>query len=90
MLKSLPIALLLVTSVPVAAQSAPTQAAAQPAKANAKSDLERMVCEKEETIGTRLGARKVCKTVREWQEQRRIQREEAEKVQQTVNQNPSG
>lgn len=89
MLKSLPIALLLVTSAPVAAQSAPTQAA-QPAKANAKSDLERMVCEKEETIGTRLGARKVCKTVREWQEQRRVQREEAEKVQQVVNQNPSG
>lgn len=90
MLKSLPIALLVVTSVPVAAQSTTPTAASQPTKANAKSDLERMVCEKEDTIGTRLGARKVCKTVREWQEQRRVQREEAEKVQQVVNQNPSG
>ena len=89
MLKSLLIALLLVTSVPVAAQTTPTPAS-QPTKANAKSDLERMVCEKEEQIGSRLGARKVCKTVREWQEQRRVQREEAEKVQQVVNQNPSG
>jgi hypothetical protein len=89
MLKSLPIALLLVMSVPVGAQPAPTQAS-QPSQAKPKSDLDRMVCEKEDTIGTRLGARKVCKTVREWQEQRRIQREEAEKVQQVVNQNPSG
>jgi hypothetical protein len=89
MLKLLPVAMLLVMTAPVAAQPAPTQAA-QPAAANAKSDLDRMVCEKEDTIGTRLGARKVCKTVREWQEQRRVQREEAEKVQQVVNQNPSG
>lgn len=89
MLKSLPIALLLVTAVPVAAQPAPTQAS-QPTKPAVKSDMDRMVCEKEETIGTRLGTRKVCKTVREWQEQRRVQREEFEKVQQVVNQNPSG
>jgi hypothetical protein len=41
-----------------------------------------MVCEKEEQIGSRLGARKVCKTVREWQEQRRIQQEEVQDQQQ--------
>lgn len=55
-----------------------------------KSELERMVCERQEQIGTRLGARKVCKTVREWQEERRVQREDVERVQRVVNQEPSG
>ena len=86
MLKSLPIALLLITSVPVAAQ------AQQPdsPSVSKKTDLDRIVCEKEEQIGSRLGARKVCKTVKEWQEQRRVQREEVERVQQNINQNQPG
>jgi hypothetical protein len=74
MLKSVPIVVLLITSVPVAAQ---VQQPASPT-ASKKSDLDRMVCEKQEQIGSRLGARKVCKTVREWQEQRRIQQEEVQ------------
>jgi hypothetical protein len=45
-------------------------------------DLNRIVCEVEETTGTRLGARKVCKTVLEWQQMRREQRETVEKFQQ--------
>ena len=40
-----------------------------------KGDPNRMVCEVEQTIGTRLGARKVCKTVHEWQELRMEHRE---------------
>lgn len=31
-----------------------------------KSDLDRVICEKQETIGTRLGAKKVCMTVAQW------------------------
>jgi hypothetical protein len=31
-----------------------------------KSDLDKVVCEKEETMGTRLGAKKVCMTVAQW------------------------
>jgi hypothetical protein len=87
MLKILPIALAAIVSAPVAAQTAPTKATQA---SNEKNDLERIVCERQEQIGSRLGARKVCKTVREWQEQRRIQRSEVEKVQQVVNQSPSG
>lgn len=40
-----------------------------------KGDPDRMVCEVDQTIGTRLGARKVCKTVREWRELRMEHRE---------------
>ena len=74
MLKSIPIALLLVTSVPVAAQVQQPDSQT----VSKKTDLDRIVCEKEEQIGSRLGARKVCKTVRQWQEQRRIQQEEVQ------------
>jgi len=31
-----------------------------------KSDLDKVVCEKQETMGTRLGAKKVCMTVAQW------------------------
>ena len=33
-----------------------------------KSDLNKIVCEKQETIGTRLGSKKVCMTVAQWLE----------------------
>ena len=45
-------------------------------------NLDRIVCEVEETTGTRLGARKVCKTVLEWQQLKAEHRGTVEKVQQ--------
>jgi hypothetical protein len=42
---------------------------------------DRIVCEVDETTGTRLGAHKVCKTVLEWQEQRTAHREGVEALQ---------
>ena len=54
------------------------------------AELDRIVCERQEQIGTRLGGRKVCKTVREWQEQQRFHREDVERVQRTMNGEPSG
>jgi hypothetical protein len=44
-------------------------------------DLNKMICEVTQTTGTRLGARKVCKTVLEWQQLRRDQRDTLESVQ---------
>jgi len=41
----------------------------------------RIVCEVDDTTGTRLGAHKVCKTALEWQEQRSIHREGLEAFQ---------
>jgi hypothetical protein len=90
MLRILPIALATLVATPALGQSGPTQAVPAASADATKSDLDRIVCEKEEQIGTRLGARKVCKTVKEWQEQRRIQREDVERVQQNINQNQPG
>ena len=51
--------------------------------ASAAGDPTQIVCEKIEEIGTRLSAKRVCMTRAEWTEQRRRNREEVEKAQQT-------
>lgn len=58
---------------------------AQPntAVASAAGDPSQTICEKVEEIGTRLSAKRVCMTRAEWAEQRRRNREEVEKAQQT-------
>jgi len=43
---------------------------------------DKVVCEVEQTTGSRLGARKVCKTAAEWMALRQETRENVEKVQQ--------
>jgi len=48
-------------------------------------DLNKIVCEVDQTTGSRLGAHKVCKTVLEWQQQRQEQREHIEGVQRNSN-----
>lgn len=84
------IALAALGSAPATAQSAPAQAPAAAAAAAPRSPAdEKIVCEKQEQLGTRLGARKVCMTVWQWAEQRRLERADLEKVQQVVNQSPS-
>lgn len=54
-----------------------------------KGHLDRVVCERQETTGTRLGARRVCQTVAQWEAKRREHREHTEKVQRIQNQSPS-
>ena len=54
---------------------------ANPAPKGSSQDLDKIVCEMAQTTGTRLGARRVCKTVAEWQDQRRQHREGLEEVQ---------
>lgn len=74
-------ALILSTS-PAAAQTAPTQAAqAVDISSTDESDVNRIVCKKEEKIGSRLGAKKVCLTVKEWQDRASADREETDRVQ---------
>jgi len=48
-------------------------------------DLNKIVCEVDQTTGSRLGAHKVCKTVLEWQQMRSEQREHVEGVQRNSN-----
>ena len=47
-----------------------------------RGDPDRILCEREETTGTRLGARRVCLTVHQWNEKRSEHRKTVEKVQQ--------
>lgn len=46
-----------------------------------KGDADKIVCQKEERIGTRLGARKVCLTVSEWNERERLHRHQTDRMQ---------
>ena len=74
-------------SATAGAQVASIQASNPMQKGNGQ-DLDRVVCDVEETTGTRLGARKVCKTVLEWQQLRAEHRATVEKVQQMGNDPP--
>lgn len=44
-------------------------------------DQHKIVCKKEEKVGTRLGARKICLTVAEWNERDRAHKERTEQIQ---------
>jgi hypothetical protein len=50
-----------------------------------KGDPNRIVCEVDQPIGSRLGAHKVCKTALQWQQQREEHRESIERIQQNSN-----
>jgi hypothetical protein len=52
-------------------------------------DPNKLVCERVEKTGTRLGARRVCMTADQWAAQRSEQRADLERVQRVVNQSPS-
>lgn len=68
---------LLLTAAPALAQ---TQAAER-TKA-AKNDPNRVVCEKIEQIGSRLATKRICMTVAQWEEKRRLDREDLQNTQQ--------
>jgi invasion protein IalB len=91
MLKPLSFVLMFTVAAPAAAQitfqSAPT--AAPPATAASTKDPNRVICERQEEIGSRLGGKKVCKTAAEWDEERRQQRDTVEKFQQQATGVPS-
>ena len=84
MFKYAPLALVAAVAMPVAAQIPATQA--QPV---AKTDpLDKVVCKKEESLGSRLSAKRVCLTVREWKDMQDANREEFEKFMQHAQQTP--
>jgi hypothetical protein len=88
MLKFVVAASALVLSSPAfALQAAPPA----PAKAaNPAKDPNRIICEREDEIGSRLGGKKVCKTAADWAEERRLHRENLEKAQQMGTGMPNG
>jgi hypothetical protein len=78
------VALIGATSVSAQSTSLATAKPAETAK-----DPDKLICERVEQIGTRLGARRVCMTAAQWAEERRVQREATEAVQRNTNQSPS-
>ena len=65
-------------SMLVAAAPAVAQDAAQPqllVNSKPAKDPNKVVCEKVETIGSRIASKRVCMTVAQWDEQKRIDRE---------------
>lgn len=72
--------------VPAVAQTA--EAAAE-TTAEQQSDAHKIVCKREEKIGSRLGAKKVCLTVQEWLERERASKDAAERWQQSAGVTPS-
>ena len=78
LLKSLSLSVLLVASAALAQPVTPYRPENPP---QAKSDADRIVCQKEEKIGTRLGAKKVCMTVSEWAALKAADRERTEQIQ---------
>jgi hypothetical protein len=70
----------LAVGMPAAAQ---TTLQPQPVQAaTAKSDVNKLICKKEEQIGSRLGAKKVCLTQEQWQARTSEDRQQLERVQQ--------
>jgi len=87
MLKPLIIAALAITTAsPALGETVTTTTSNVTEKAK---DPNRKICEKVEKIGSRLNIVRVCMTARQWEEQKRAQREDFERVQRVVNQSPS-
>ncbi|MDG5495765.1 hypothetical protein [Niveispirillum sp. BGYR6] len=80
------------------AQSSQDQVATSPAApaaqapAEADPDANREICKAQTTTGSRLAKKKVCRTKAEWDEQYRLQRQEAEQMQRgdMANRTPRG
>lgn len=68
----------------VGAAPALAQGSGSPSGDSKASDQNQIVCERYEETGSRLATRRVCKTVREWQEHRSAQRADTERAQQNV------
>jgi hypothetical protein len=66
----------------------PAIAAAGEKKADTK-DPNRMICEKQEVLGSRVATKKICMTAAQWEDRKREDRESIEKGQKQAR-GPSG
>jgi invasion protein IalB len=72
-------ATLIIGSAPASAQTLPAQQQQQSAKP--VKDPNEVVCERQEETGSRLASHQVCMTRAQWAEQRRLNRQDIEKIQ---------
>lgn len=82
-------AALLIVASPAAAQVTSMESNIPRPAPKLTGNPDRIICEKVERLGSRLAVDKVCMTAREWADQREGHREDLERVQQVVNQEPS-
>lgn len=82
--------LLAAICVPASAQNNAPQTANPASKAAEINPLDKVVCRVEESLGSRLNAKRVCLTVREWKEQAEDSRDALERIQQGQGVVPSG
>lgn len=76
-----------IIAAPVAAQSGQVQ----PIQTNTKkSDVNKLVCKTEDSIGSRLGNKKVCLTTQEWKERADFYRDQTESWQRQAPARSSG
>jgi hypothetical protein len=86
MLKSTALVLMIALATPAGAQitfQEPTTAV-PPAQAKPTNSGDKIICERQDEIGSRLGGKKVCKTATEWQLERQQQRDDVQKEQQMI------
>jgi predicted transglutaminase-like cysteine proteinase len=70
---------LMLIAAPAAAQAPAAQS--QQIATTDKSDVNRLVCKTEDTLGSRLSAKKVCLTVQQWKDLAQANREHTEEIQ---------
>lgn len=80
MLKLITLAAVLAFGAGTAVAQTPPSATAAPS-AKAEEDPDKKICERVEEIGTRLGAKRVCKTKSEWAAERAEHRNDMERAQ---------
>lgn len=86
-------AALLALPTPGAAQivfdDSPASTPAKAAKAQQPGD-DKVVCQMQDQIGSRLDRRRICMTVGQWKQYEADNKEKVERLQQTVSTRPSG
>lgn len=87
-MRVLPIVAVLFAASPASAQLT-TIESSNPLPKPVGGDLNRVICERVQRTGSRLEFDKVCMTALQWKEHQQGHREDFEKVQRIVNQEPS-
>ncbi len=78
---SIAAAMMTATAAPALAQATATSTNQAAANAAPVQNPNEIVCEKQETTGSRIGARRVCMTRAEWADRKLQDRQELERVQ---------
>jgi hypothetical protein len=80
----------IVLAVPAAAQTVQSPQAVPVMLPADQTDVNKIVCERQEPLGSRLKGKKVCMTVEQWKQFHAENREKTEELQRAAPARPSG